>query len=65
MPKRVLDMFKSQSKKARKLDESNRRWAEDIAEFVASRALDTDFPDKKIQVCVQSTLAPKDVDGKF
>ena len=62
-------MFMSQSNEAvvkpRKLNERARRWAEHMAQFVASRALDTDFPDKKIKVCVQSTLAPRDVDGKF
>ena len=69
MPKRILDKFKSQSKKAAedaiKLQWSNTRWAGDIARCVASRVLDIDLPDKKIKVCVQSTLAPRDADGMF
>lgn len=69
MQKRLFDKIKPRFKKAaedaRKLYESDERWAVDIAECVTSRALDTDFLDKNIKVCVQSSLAPRDADGIF
>lgn len=69
MSKRVLDMFKSQSKKAaedaRKLNKSNIRWAESIAGCVVHKALDIDIRKRKIKVCVQSSLTPRDAGGMF